>query len=36
MVKANGGKEEANKLIYYENGAYLKDFKTAFLKIVLS
>lgn len=27
MIKVNGTKEEAKKLVYYESGAYLKEFK---------
>lgn len=33
MVKSNVSKEDAAKLVYYDSGAYLKDFKDSFAKL---
>jgi hypothetical protein len=33
MIKSNIVKDDAAKLVYYDSGAYLKDFRASFLKL---
>ena len=33
MIKYNMSKEDAAKLVYFDSGEYLKDFKDQFIKL---